>query len=158
MDIQTMFEPLVKFESDLAGLYEWYSELFRHDNEAAFVFIHLAAEEQAHVTIVKYLRRLVRNSPKEFADVTLDLEPVEEALVTIASFRSAPQSTSLEEALRAALTLEKIESEYHLRASVEQANAHVARVLDALGTADRIHLGKLVAFAKKRGIGQPTQA
>jgi len=122
------------------------------------MFIHLAAEEHAHVTIVEYLRRLARTNPKDFSDVVLDLKPVRDALATIATFRNAPQPTSLEEALGAALTLETIEAEYHLKASVEQANAHVARVLDALGTADRIHLGKLVGFARKRGIEQSVKA
>lgn len=157
MDIQTLFKPLAEFEGKVAELYEWYSELFKADAEAAFVFFQLAAEEHAHVKIIEYQRRMVRNSPKEFADVTLDLKPVEEALATIATLRSAPRPPLLEDALRAALTLETSAAEYHYKTAMKQANAGAARLLDALGTADRTHLGKLVEFAKKRGVENPAR-
>ncbi len=158
MDIQTLFKPLVEFEGKIAALYEWYSELFKDDAEAAFVFFQLAAEEHAHVKIIEYQRHLVRNSPKEFADVSLDLKPVEEALVTIATLQNPHRPPSLEEALRAALTLETSAAEYHYKTAMKQANAGAARLLDALGTADRNHLGKLIEFAEKRGVEQPAGA
>jgi rubrerythrin len=154
MDIQALFKPLGEFEAKVAELYEWYSTLFSDDAEAAFVFFQLAAEEHAHVKIIEYQRRLVRNSPKDFADVSLDLGPVEETLATVAKLRNASPSPSLEEALRAALTLETSAAEYHYKTAMKQANAGAARLLDALGTADRNHLGKLVQFAKKRGVEQ----
>jgi len=155
MDIQTLFKPLAEFEGKLAELYEWYSELFRLDAEAASLFFQLAVEEHSHVTRIEYQRRLVRMSPMDFADVSLDLKPVEEGLATIATLRNAPQPPSLEEALRAALTIEASAAECHFKAAMKQANSGAARLLDALGTADRDHLGKLVDFAKKRGVEQP---
>jgi len=155
MGIQALFKPLAEFEGKIAELYEWYSELFKADAEAAFVFFQLAAEERAHAKIIEYQRRMVRNSPAEFADVAIDLKPVEEALVAIAALRNPPRPPSLEEALRAALTLETSATEYHYRTAMKQASAGTARLLDALGTAERHHLGKLVDFAKKRGVEQP---
>ena len=156
MNIQTLFKPLTHFEGKIAELYEWYSELFEDDAEAAFVFIQLAAEEHGHLKMIEYQRRLVRKNPRNFADVSLDLKPVEDALVTLATLRNTPHPPSLEEALRAALMLETSAAEYHFKTAMKQANPNAARLLDALGTSDRDHLGKLVEFARKRGVEQPT--
>jgi hypothetical protein len=60
-----------------------------------------------------------------------------------------------EQALRAAVAPVTSAAEYHDKTATRQANPGAARLLDALGTADRNHLGTLVQVATKRGVEQP---
>jgi rubrerythrin len=155
LDIYSLYKPLAEFEAKVGDLYEWFSGLFKDDPEAAFAFFQLAAEERAHVAIIEYQRRLVRANAKDFGGVTVDLQPIEEATALVEKVRGAAEPPSLEEALRTALALETSAAEYHYKTAMKQSNASLARLLDALGTADRNHLGRLVAFAKQRGVEAP---
>ena len=158
MDIQVLLRTLGDFEGKLAELYQSFSILLKNDPDAASVFRQLSKEERAHVALIEFQRRLARNSPSEFKDVSLDLKPVQEVLAKIAELQAAPCVPSLEEALHSALAFEASAAEYHYKTAMQQANPGAARLLEALSSGDRDHLAKLTEFAQTRGVEQPAGA
>ncbi len=152
MDPQAFFKTLSEFEGRVGEFYQWCSSVFEADPEATSVFRQLAKEERSHVSLVEFQRRLARNSPAEFADVSLDLKPVEETLAMIAEIRGAATPPSLDEALRHALAFEASAAEYHYKTAMQQAHPGTAKLLEALCTGDREHRQRLLEFARARGV------
>jgi rubrerythrin len=150
MDIQKIFAPLKRLEIGLSELYDLYSERLSSDQEAALVFKRLALDEKAHAALLDYQRNLVRNNPKEFGEVDLDLDQVEALARRIESLR-ANDCPDLGSAVRVALEFESSAAEYHYRNALKQSQPSLAKLLDCLGKSDRHHLEELREFARSRG-------
>ena len=68
------------------------------------------------------------------------------------SLRRAAVPPSVEEALAEALRIEQSAAESHCRNALKLVSPGVARLLDALGGEDRLHVARLVDLAARRGI------
>lgn len=152
MHIDAVLRKLGELERSLADLYGWWSELFVADEEAAFVFFKMKGEEKAHAGLVDYQRKLVQNSPTLSVDVRFDLTEVEAALARAKALRSAAVPPTVAEALGEALRIERSAAESHCRNALKLANPGIARLLDALGGEDKLHVARLVELAERRGI------
>ncbi len=149
MEIHKMFAPLKRLEMGLCDLYAWYSDRFVADPEAALVFRRLSLDEKAHAALLDYQRRLVQNSPKEFGEVAVDLEVVEDMVRRIAALRTR-DCPDVRSAVQVALEFETSAAEFHYKNAMKQANPSLTRLLGCLGKSDRNHLGELTDFAQSR--------
>ncbi len=151
MDVLRVLRPMEQLERKLGDLYQWFSDLFEADREAAFVFQRMRLEEESHVRLIEYQRRLARGNPDVFADVDVDLTALQDAVTRIAEIRGAADAPTLEEAVRAALEFESGAAECHYTNAVRQASPDMARLFDSLGAADRQHVEWLRLLATGRG-------
>ncbi len=152
MNIEAVLRPLADLERSVAELYEWYSDLFASDPEASRAFSRMAIEEQGHARLVEYQRKLVRNDASLSVDVTMDLDGINGVLETVRSLRAAAPPPTLEQAIRASLSIEERSAESHDRNALKLAVPRVALLLAALGSEDRLHDGRLRELAVRRGI------
>ncbi|TAN42891.1 MAG: hypothetical protein EPN25_02120 [Nitrospirae bacterium] len=151
MQILKMLTQLEKLETNMAGLYEWFSHVFREDEAAAAFFYGVSVEEEVHANIVRYQRRLVSQNIKNFSEVDFDLTPIEKTLSDIAAIRKTEILPSLEEALRYAIELEHSIAEEHYRTILKKANPEIEGLLKSLGAFDLRHLHSFQEFVEKRG-------
>jgi rubrerythrin len=140
------------FEQTVADLYAALAERHAADHEAARVFHRLAMEEDAHVRLIEYLRRLARHNGDEFGEVQIDLAAVEEATRRVLSFHRSVGPHDLEEAVKFAISLEASAAEVHDRSALAQANPQISDLLANLGRGDQDHADSLRRFAAARSI------
>jgi rubrerythrin len=152
VDVQAVLRPLSLFERSISELYLGLSEHFKGDPEAASVFFRLALEEQAHVSLIEYQRRMARWNPDLFGDIDADLTEIEESTSRVQRLRDSERPPSLAEAVAIALAFEEGAAEYHARGAVVQANPDISRLLGSLSSADRHHVANLREFAAKRAL------
>lgn len=152
MHIDAVLRKLGELERSLADLYGSWSELFAADEEAAFVFFKMTGEEKAHAGLVDYQRKLVQNSPALSVDVQFDLTEVEAVLARAKTLRKTTVPPTVAEALGEALRIERSAAESHCRNALKLASPGVARLLDALGAEDKLHVARLADLAARRGI------
>lgn len=151
MHVDRALRPLADFEKLLGELYAWLSESFAADPEAAGAFALLASEEAAHANLVEYQRRLVRQNPKAFGEVEMDLGDLLATRAQVERLR-AGEVPSLAEALQFAFTIETSAAEFHFRNVLRQANPEIGQLLDNLGKGDKRHLGRIMELASRHGI------
>jgi rubrerythrin len=152
MDVQAVLRPLSLFERSISELYLGLSERYRGDEEAASVFFRLALEEQTHVSLIEYQRRLARWNPDLFGEVEVDLSEILETTSRVQQLRDASTAPTLAEAVKIALELESGAAEYHARNAVAQANPTIAQLLGSLSSGDRLHISSLRSFAERRAL------
>ncbi len=152
MHIDAVLRKLGELERSLADLYGSWSDAFADDEEAAFVFFKMKGEEKAHAGLVDYQRKLVQNSPALSVDVPFDLTEVEAAIGRVKVLRAATVPPTVDAALSEALRIERSAAESHCRNALKLASPGVARLLDALGGEDKLHVARLVDLAGRRGI------
>lgn len=153
MIIDAALRKLGDLERSLADLYGWYAEAFASDPELAFVFFKMASEEKGHASLVEYQKRIVRGNAALSVDVEIDDAGIEAALSKVKELRSAATRPTVGDALRETILLEKSAAESHSRNALRQANPEIARLLDALGSEDKLHLARVEELARRRGIG-----
>ncbi len=158
MEIQAVLRPLSQLERSISELYLSLSERFSSDAEAAAVFLRLALEEQAHVGLIEYQRRVARWSPEQFGEVDVDLEEVLETTRKVMQLRDSGEPISLAEAVRAALELEVGAAEHHAQNAVRQTDPGLSQLLGSLSSGDHDHVASLRAFAAKRCLGPERDA
>jgi hypothetical protein len=151
MDVLQVLRPLEQLERKLGGLYEWFSGLFEADREAAFVFWRLHLDENSHVRLIEYQRRLARGNPAAFADVDVSLDALQAAIARVEGIRGGAAVPTVEEAVRTALELESRAAEYHYSNAVQQASPEMKRLFDSLGVGDEQHVTCLRDLAARRG-------
>jgi rubrerythrin len=157
MHILKMLGPLEDLETKMADLYNWFSHVFRKDEEAAAFFYRVSVEEVVHANIIKYQRRLVSQNPKSFSDITIAISLIEKTLSDIAALRNLVPYPELEEALRNAIGLEHCLAEEHYRTALVMANPEISNLLRSLGAFDLRHIGRFHEFAIKRGFKELSQ-
>jgi len=151
MDILQVLRPLEQLERQLADLYQWFSELFETDREAAFVFQRMHLDENSHVRLIEYQRRLARGNPGVFGDVDVSLDALQVAIARVERIRGGASALTLEEAVHAALELESRAAEYHYSNAIQQASPEMKRLFDSLGVGDEQHVKYLRDLAARRG-------
>ena len=78
MEISNLLSALEGVEGGLADLYGWFSERLSEDGEVSGVFFRLSLQEMSHLNLVRYGRKLARQTPQAFQPVTVDGGLVEE--------------------------------------------------------------------------------
>jgi rubrerythrin len=155
LDVQQILRPLQQFEEKLGELYAWLAQVHAGDAALAMMFNRLAFDERSHASQVDYLRRLVRQNPKAFVNVALDLAEVFAGLDRIQKVRSNLAPPDADAAVRLALELESSAADYHYRNSIAQLEPGMARLLGSLGRADRRHYETILDLAQRRGLIGP---
>ncbi len=154
MHILKMLGPLEELETGMADLYNWFSHVFRDDDEAAAFFYRVSVEEVVHANIIRYQRRLVSRNPKSFSEITLDISHIEKAIADIAAIKDTEPHPVLEDALRKAIGLEHCLAEEHFRTAIIETNPEVSGLLRSLGAFDRRHINGFHEFAARRGFSE----
>lgn len=152
MHVDRALRPLAEFEKLMGDLYSWLSACFSTDQEASAVFAMLATEEASHAGLVEYQRRLVRQCPKEFGEIDLDLGDLFTTRAQVEQLRAQQPPPTVEEALAFAFQLENTAAEYHFRHVLRQANPAIGQLLESLGKADKQHLGRIMDLAARRNV------
>lgn len=152
MHVDRALRPLAEFERLMGDLYTWLAACFATDQEVSAVFSSLATDEAAHSSLVEYQRRLVRQSPKEFGEIELDLGELFATRAQVEQLRARTVPPSLEEALAFAFQIETSAAEYHFRHVLRQANPAIGQLLESLGKGDKHHLGRITDLAARRSI------
>lgn len=155
MMIDTVLRRLADLESALAELYEWYSEVLWADAEAVYVYLRMSREEKGHVRLVDYQRGLLQKDASLSIDVEVDLAGLEALVERAKALRSGPQLPTVDEALRETIGLELSAAEVHYRHALGRVRPEVARLLEALGEEDRLHLERIQNMVRLRRVVVP---
>jgi len=141
---------LERVEQAMAEFYEWLSETFDADAEAAGLFFRLSLQERSHASLLRYGRKLVHRSPNDFEDVDFDPRPITELLAAVDEFRRSNPTPSLAEALFFAMKAECHPVENAHREVLTASNPEIGAVVRNLAIADEQHHETLQAFARER--------
>jgi rubrerythrin len=150
MRILDVLSHLERIETEMASLYEWLSDAFASDSDAAGLFFRMALQEKSHASLLRYGRKLVSRSPTDFDDVEFDATSVDDLVDAIRSFRSNHPQPTLGEALLFAMKVECHPAENSHRRVIVRSNPEVGRVIESLATADEEHHRALETFAQAR--------
>jgi rubrerythrin len=152
MEVASALRPLECVEESLARLYQALSERFAGDGPATMFFSRLAFEERSHTNEVQFLRRLVRQNPKEFGVLDLELPAIQKSLDEIQAFAARVARVTLEEALHFTARIEDGAAETHSRVARGLINPEARTSVEGLSQADRRHLETVRSFMKERGV------
>jgi rubrerythrin len=155
MNVLALLRPLEELELRMADVYEHLSQQFAGDAPASSFFFKLAMEERRHAGMVQHARRLARQNSAQFEEVDADPIVVEGELEAIADLRRRAAELSLAEVLPLALAIERGAAEQHYRARLSKASGDCAKLLDALGSADKEHMSRIERFIDILGSARP---
>ena len=113
MKISKMLPLLEDLEGSVAELYRGYADMFKDDHDASAVFSAMSEEELVHKEIVKHVRLLIAANPSSFSDTEEDINVVFNALKKIKQAQRSEKPVSLEEAVRFALMIEVMATEWY---------------------------------------------
>jgi rubrerythrin len=148
---EDVFRNLIKFARASADLYYFWAETFQDDSEAAFVWGRMAAEEVGHANLVVYQRRILRKSAGPSGDVDAAMDEVTVLIDIVRRALEGPPHT-LDEAVRLASWIEASAAGSELQSALTQSDPGIQKLLEHLGTDDRMHVERLKAFAAGRRI------
>ena len=154
MKIESAFRPLAEFEGALADLYSSWAEAMeaKSDHDAAFVFFKMSTEERGHAALVEYQGRLMLDrgsfSREIEIDVDVDLSELQTALDQVRILKGR-KSLSSAEAITMAMELERSAAETHFRSALRHADPGLKRLLDCLGSEDRMHFQRLTELSNR---------
>ncbi len=151
MEILNLLSALEGVEGGLADLYGWFSERLSDDGEVSGAFFRLSLQEKSHLNLVRYGRKLARQTPHDFHPVAVDGEVVEELVTAIRGFRERHPEPSVADAIRFALWAEGHAAERIHRTVLVDSNPSLAGVVASLASADREHQATLETLARRRG-------
>ena len=112
--------------------------------------VRLYLDEKAHLSIVQYQKRLVRQNPKLFGEVAMDAGEVAQLAQRVDEFLWSKRTLSLRQAVWMALEFEESAAENHFKTAIQQANPGVSSMIRGLGQSDEHHLAGLRDFATRR--------
>ncbi|MCP4900850.1 MAG: hypothetical protein GY906_28115 [bacterium] len=150
MEIIVVLNALEKLETELGNFYEWLSEKLadEHDDTSGF-FFRMSTQERSHANLVRYGKRLVHQNGHRFQNVDVNLDPLNEFIASIASFREEHSRPRPTEALLFAMKLETdTEVDVH-RSAIESTNPEFTNLMKSLADADRKHFETLKEFANR---------
>jgi hypothetical protein len=149
-----LFPPLMDLERAVAELYERWAADFAADPDAGRLWAQMANEEKNHARVIEGQWRLLQQDPMLGGDVNISPEWIEGTIGVVRGAITGPPF-SLEGAVLFACAFENSVAETHFTAILRQDLPVLAALLDRLGKEDRLHLERLEAFAKERGILVP---
>jgi hypothetical protein len=151
MNLQQTFSILEDFEMEVSKLYGWLAEIYAPDTEAALVFYRMHLEEKAHARLIRFQKRVVRQNPKMFRDLDLDMDALQGPLSLATSLFNARQIPDLKSAVVAAFKIESSAAETHYHTAITGSCEGITHLLSGLSSGDRQHAAALHEFGLKRG-------
>ncbi|HUT53868.1 MAG TPA: hypothetical protein VM658_10800 [bacterium] len=149
-----IFQALGVLEQKVGGLYMWFGDLFREDEEASALFSGLGRNALAHLDIIRNEVLPAIGAPTRAGKTAAEPEPITNAIAAVDGIsRSAPPS--LTDALRIASILEIDISEYFSRLAADDDPAIKARIL-GLAQAGARNTARLESLLTNRGILPPS--
>lgn len=158
MNIQSLFKPLEEVERSLAQLYRKWSDTFAPGSEESMLFYKMSMEEKAHVSLVQYQKRLVRQNPAMFEDVPISMADIEQLTAQVNHLLSSPRPVTVKSAVEMAIQIEESAAEYHTRSAIVASRPEMGSLIRSLARADRQHVEGLREFARAHGIKQPSSS
>lgn len=145
--IYNVLKALRELEELAAQLYEKFSEYFKEEKEVSFFFYKMHLDEISHKDLINYQLRLIQKSSKDsFKEVDIDISTIISLSERIREVLEADNILELEEAIKIAIEIESSAAEKHYRQAMKEANPDIARLLESLGTEDKVHLTRLQEF------------
>lgn len=140
-------------ESRIAGMYDVLRENFKADPEAASFFYRMNMDEIAHRDVVRFQKRLVRNSRLNFDNVTVTLGNIDTVLGLVASAKMP--GISLGEAFGACLEIDRNPAAVYYVTAIAQVSGDLSAMMGNLGGKYVEHYRELEQFIASRGIAVP---
>jgi rubrerythrin len=148
MSYSTLMDKLVDFEHELAELYLWFSNGFRHDQDASRVFGRLSMQKEKHVNLIRYQKRLANGNTSSFFPLDSNLDEIDRIFEVINEFRGQAQPT-LSEAIKLSIKLEGSAAKNLHRSAVTNSNSDIASFIAQLAGDDRKNLEMLESLAAR---------
>jgi rubrerythrin len=152
MNMQRIFKPLEDLERNLSILYKQFSERFADHPESRVTFYRLHLDEKAHLALVQYQKRVVRQNPKMFGEADIDLDEVVRLAAQVDERLWTKHPWTLREAVAYALDLEANSAEQHYHCAVKTTDGKISPLLRNLGAADDGHIRALVELGQREGL------
>lgn len=152
MHLMSLFGPLENLERSLMTFYQQLSERFADVPEASRFFSRLSRDESNHLKLVQHEKWVVRQNPKLFSEVDVDLAEVIQMTAEINQLIQEEREWTLREAVAEALRFELSSAEHHYKGAMDTANKSFADFLRKLGAADENHLKDLQELGRREGL------
>jgi rubrerythrin len=150
MDILGAFDYLEEIERSIEAMYLSFSQAFSSDIESAALFREMAEDENEHLAIVQYQRRIILKNKQSFIDVEIDLGEIAEVIEKAKNGAKMSKDLSLDEALKISIDVERSSAEHHYKTIMSKANPAFSEMVNHLGSADEMHKGRLEKFLGER--------
>ncbi|RLE22896.1 MAG: hypothetical protein DRJ08_03405 [Acidobacteria bacterium] len=148
-NIMTVLNMLEEIEISMKNLYQWISEEFTDNTELYRFFQRMSREEETHAGMVKYQKRLVRQNPNSFNEVSTDLSELQEFLQFISSIPEREHNLTPERALKLAIELEGMDEERMYRGVIVESYPELRELIHNLTRSDEEHCIFLKDFARR---------
>ncbi len=155
-NIMTVLNMLEEIEITMKNLYAWISEEFSDDPELYRFFQRMSREEETHAGMVRYQKRLIRQNPDSFDEVSADLSEIREFLQFISSILEKKPELTPEKALNLAIDLEGMDEERMYRDVVVESYPELKELIHSLTQNDKEHCVFLKNFTRKYLGSDPT--
>ncbi len=152
MRVLNVLDEIAKLELKLMDLYNFFSNLFKDDQDASSSFFKLSLDEKQHAELVQYQKRVVRKNPNDFLEISIDINEIREIISKVESIMRSPVPPKLEESIKFALLMEKSAAEYHYKSAMEQSNPEFANFLNNLSSVDNDHYETIKKLAERKNI------
>ncbi|NOY22215.1 MAG: hypothetical protein GXO70_01730 [Acidobacteria bacterium] len=148
-NIMTVLNMLEEIEISMKNLYQWLSEEFSDDLELYRFFQRMSREEETHAGMVRYQKRLIRQNPDSFDEVSVDLSELREFLQFISSIPEKQSNLTAEKALKLAIELEGMDEERMYRDVIVESYPALKELIHNLTRSDEEHCVFLKNFARR---------
>lgn len=148
-NIMTVLNMLEEIEITMKNLYHWISEEFSDDPELYRFFHRMSREEETHAGMVRYQKRLIRQNPDSFDEVSADLSELREFLQFISSILQKRPLLTPEKALNLAINLEEMDEERMYRDVVVESYPELKELIHSLTQSDKEHCVFLKDFTRR---------
>jgi rubrerythrin len=146
MKLSMVLKNAAELEESVAGLYDWYAQIFDDIPEANAFFLTMKREELDHLNKVEFQRRIVDQNPRVFKDLPLETGEIQ-ATIKMIEQHISEGVFEIMDALKFAIDLENSAAEIHYKTAMVQSNRDVAKLVTALTKDDKAHSEKLRNFA-----------
>ncbi len=147
-NILTVLNMLEEIETAMKNLYLWISEKFPEDPEIYRFFQRMSREEETHAGMVRYQKRLIRQNPDSFEDVSVDLSELREFLDFVSAIPQRESIPTPEKALELAIRLEGMDEERMYRSVIIESYPELRELIQNLTRSDEEHCAFLKKFTR----------
>lgn len=148
MSKSMLMEKLFQLEGALEDLYRWFSDGFRHDQEACKVFGRLSMQKAKHVNLIQYQKRMLNGTAPASEPCDEDIAKVGLLLTKIDEFRSRIRQPRLSESIDISIELEGTSSDILHRSAMSDSNPDLAPFIAQLADGAR-HVAMLRSLASR---------
>lgn len=152
--VMKILDNLEKIENSLRDIYAGLAETMADNPTFHQLFVQLSRDEETHAGQIRYQKRLVRQNPGDFQDVTVDLEGMDEVLQFFDHLLVNPPKGTSEELLRLTIDMESISQERMYRSVISESCPALKPLIDNLTRFDQDHLTRLQDFAREQFPGE----